>query len=60
MNETKQDTHSLLSLVQFPINSGIFPDSWLPSILLQEENKVWNFLKIKIIELQDYFHLQIC
>ena len=34
-NEMKYNTHSLSSLVQFPIQSGIFPDKLFPSILLQ-------------------------
>lgn len=31
----RSSTHSLSSLVQFPIKFGIFPDNRLPSILLQ-------------------------
>lgn len=37
-NEEK--THSLSSLVQFPIKSGIFPEIRLPSILLQRQKKM--------------------
>lgn len=32
-------THSLISFVQFPIKSGIFPSILLPSILLQQCDK---------------------
>jgi hypothetical protein len=38
----KVNTHNVVMLVQFPIKSGIFPDSSLPSILLQEHMKHMN------------------
>ena len=38
----KVNTHNVVMLVQFPIKSGIFPDSSFPSILLQEHMKQMN------------------
>ena len=38
----EENTHNLSMLVQFPIKLGIFPDSSLPSILLQQRKILMN------------------
>lgn len=60
MHGTTNDTHSVLIFVQFPIRSGIFPDSTLPSILLQLVEEVLDLLKFKTNKCQNNYHLQIC
>ena len=42
----KSNTHSFWSLVQFPIQSGIFPDKLFPSILLQMVHAVQKMLNL--------------
>lgn len=40
----QNNTHSLVRFLQLPIKSGILPDNELPSILLQEEYKIFKIL----------------